>query len=97
LQQCGLDGYLFYFLLVIFYYYYYFLVLKEKSMMVSMDGLIFVVVAVGGLDLKLEAGGFGVKFAGIDLVWVCWLLVSDSSCDGSKFALISKLMHNLAL
>uniref|UniRef100_A0A2N9EGS0 Uncharacterized protein n=1 Tax=Fagus sylvatica TaxID=28930 RepID=A0A2N9EGS0_FAGSY len=33
----------------------------EKSMMVSMDGLIFVVVAVGGLDLKLEAGGSGVS------------------------------------
>ena len=41
-----------------------------------------------------KIGGWPVwaKFPGIDLVWVCWLLVSDSGYNELKFALILKLI-----
>ena len=44
------------------------------------------------LYTKLVVGQCGAKFAGIDLVWVCWLLVSDSGYNESKFALILKFI-----
>jgi hypothetical protein len=60
-----------------------------------MGGLIVVVVAVLDLDPKFEAIGLEIKsFVEVDSVRVCWLLVSDSGYNRSKFDLVSKLMQD---